>query len=120
MSSTTNNDWTPPQPREIETTGKKLASAAVELGADLVLTWNQAEDAVLGHIVARELAVGIAYANEVEGILDTFGALTGHNVLVVFAEAPKEPGITALTGLVTTSGARLAGILEPDSVVETD
>ncbi|RBP61516.1 hypothetical protein DFO66_12150 [Brevibacterium sanguinis] len=120
MSSVANDDWTPPQPPEVETTGKRLASEASELGADLVLIWNQVEDAVLGHIVARELGVGIAYANEVEGILDTCGALAGCRVLVVFAETPKDSDITALTGLIATSGASLAGILEPGRVLATD
>lgn len=112
-----NNEWTPPQPQEIETTGKNLASGAAELDADLVLTWNQPEDAVLGHIVARELGFGIAYANEVEGILDTFGSLAGRTVLIVFAETPKESGVTALTGLITSSGARVAGVIGPDGAV---
>lgn len=112
-----NSEWTPPQPPETEKLGQSLARDAKDLKVDTVLTWSQPEDTVIGHVVARELGIGTVYANEVEGILDTFGSLTGLNVLIVFAETPNESEVTALTGLVENSAARVAKIVGPEGEV---
>lgn len=112
-----NSEWTPPQPAETEKLGQRVAREATELKVDTVLTWNEPEDTVLGHVVARELGIGTVYANEVEGILDTFGSLDGLSVLIVFAGTPRETEITALTGLVENSNARVAMMVGPEGKV---
>jgi len=59
----------PASPKEIEKAGKKLAQALVSQSISVVVCWDKAEDAVLAHVVARELGVPVCYAYESGGIM---------------------------------------------------
>ena len=59
----------PVDPKETEKAGKKLAQALGSQSISVVVCWDKAEDAVLAHVVARELGVPVCYAYESGGIM---------------------------------------------------
>lgn len=99
------------EPETAETTGRHLAAQLGDVGAHAVLSWDVTEDAVLGHIVARELHVPLWRAVDVEGIIELFRALPEGTAVVLVADAIRRPmDLTGLVGIVRHYGGRTAGI----------
>lgn len=76
--------------------------------ADAVLCWDAAEDAVLGHILARELQAQLWLATDIEGILSSDGVLpAGSRVVIACWHPSRQVDVTGLAGLVAHQDAQV-------------
>ena len=119
MTSTTGPEMTAPRrigdPRVVEETGRRLAAElARRLAEDkpsAVACWEVADDAVLAHVVARELGVPVWYALEVEGIVALDRDLQGPAAMVLVLERLESPSdVAGLAGVVANSGGRVVAV----------
>ena len=87
--------------------------------ADAVVCWDTAEDAVLGHVLARELQVQLWVATEIAGILSLDGDLPQGARVVIASSRPTKPvDVTGLAGLVAHAGGRLVGFVGGEALTE--
>lgn len=94
-----------------EALGAELASRLAPSQPEAVVVWAGAPTAVLGHVVARELAAKLAYAFADEGILGITSELeTGSRVVVVGYDWTEYPGLGSMTAFLESKGLRLVGI----------
>jgi len=97
-----------PRPEDIERDGTGLARAvtARDLTVDRVLVWDDAPAAVLGHVVARELGVGVTVVAEVEGLVELVDDLpAGEQVLLVSPAYRRPEEIMAMRSVTSRVGA---------------
>lgn len=99
------------QPATTETTGRNLAKQLNEVGAEAVLCWDVPEDAVLAHVVARELGVPLWRAVDVEGIIELARAIPKDTSVVLVADTLRQPtSLAGLIGIVSHHGGRAVGV----------
>lgn len=107
------NDTSPilDDPARTERVGIRLAERLGGLGVTAVACWDSSEDAVLAHVVARELGVGLRLANEVEGIITLERPLPdGTVVALVGEELTARTAVSGLAGVARHSGARVIAV----------
>lgn len=111
-------------PARTERVGTRLADRLSGKGITAVVCWNASEDAVLAHVVARELGVGLRLADEIEGIITLEGVLPdGAVVALVGSELTARTAVSGLAGVARHSGGRIAAVATvrtPAVVTETE
>jgi hypothetical protein len=76
----------------------------------VVIAWEDPEDAVLAHVVARELGVRALRAWNADGLVDQSSALNADDRAVLVLDALRDPAaVRAVRGIVERDGAQLAG-----------
>lgn len=101
----------PVDPKETEKAGKKLAQALGSQSISVVVCWDKAEDAVLAHVVARELGVPVCYAYESGGIMGLESKLTaGASAALVADVFTHQNDLAGLAGVVTNSGYTVVAV----------
>lgn len=107
------NDTSPTldDPARTERVGSGLAARLSGQGITTVVCWDTSEDAVLAHVVARELGVGLRLANEVEGIITLERPLPDDAVVgLVGEELTARTAVSGLAGVARHSGARVIAV----------
>lgn len=98
-------------PARTERVGTRLAQRLAGQGITAIVCWDASEDAVLAHVVARELGVGLRLADEIEGIVTLERTLPdGAVVAMVGAELTARTAVSGLAGVVRHSGGRVAAV----------
>src|SRR5262249_55474451 len=88
-------------PSVVEAIGRRLAERLSTPGVGAVVSWDDLDDAVLGHVVARELGGQLSYAYVDEGILGvTPVPESGTKVVVVGYELTRYPGLGPLLSML--------------------
>lgn len=104
-----------------ERVGSLLAEALKGHGADVVVSWDGAEDAVLAHIVARDLGVRTAQVFESEGILRlTDPVMKGARALLLADTFRSANSLVGPIGLVHNVGATTVAVGSILSTVHLD
>lgn len=97
--------------KETEKAGKKLAQALGSQSVSVVVCWDKAEDAVLAHVVARELGVPVCYAYESGGIMGLESKLpAGASAALVADVFTHQNDLAGLAGVVTNSGYTVVAV----------
>lgn len=111
-------------PARTERVGARLAERLRGHGITVVVCWDASEDAVLAHVVARELGVGLRLAEEVEGIITLERPLPEAAVVALVAEdLTARTAVAGLAGVTRHSGAQVAAVATtrtPAVVAETE
>lgn len=98
-------------PARTERVGTRLAQRLAGQGITAIVCWDASEDAVLAHVVARELGVGLRLGDEIEGIVTLERTLPdGAVVAMVGAELTARTAVSGLAGVVRHSGGRVAAV----------
>lgn len=98
-------------PAGAEKLGAALAGRLAPLQPDLLLVWQDVEDAVLGFIVARELGVPMIRAYDAEGIVACSGEVPSRARVVAVTDAVRDSNVLlALRSLVERSDGTLLGV----------
>lgn len=96
-------------PVRTETVGATLAAAMAGIDVSTVVCWDSSEDAMLAHVVARELGAHLVLAVEIEGIVSLLHPLAEDaRVALVAEEFPARTGLAGLAGVVRHAGGRVA------------
>ncbi len=107
-------------PPGAEDLGRRLAEQARALAPTVVLLWEDPEDVVLGHIVARELGVPAARGYNADGLVGLVGSLPAAGRVLLLADAFRDPtAVRALRALVHQQGGEVAGtavLLDTDAL----
>lgn len=99
------------QPARTEQVGAALAAAVADLDIGTVVCWDTTEDAVLGHVAARELGAELCLAVEIEGIVSLLQPLSGDTrVALVSEEFKARTGLAGLAGVVRHSGGTVVAV----------
>jgi hypothetical protein len=107
----TNETPTLDDPARTERVGTALAGRLRDKGITAVVCWDDSEDAVVAHVVARELGVGLRLAEEIEGIVTLERPLPENAVVALVAEElTARTAVAGLAGVVRHSGARVAAV----------
>lgn len=105
---------TPPllaDPQLVERTGSGLAARLREVAPTAVACWDSSEDAVLAHVVARELGTGVWRATEIEGIVALERELpAGARVALVGERFRTGPAVAGLSGVVVHGGGSVVAV----------
>jgi hypothetical protein len=83
-------------PADVETIGAALAEALREHRLDAVAVWSTRDEAVLAHIVARELKATVCYADEIEGLVSLQPEIAPGSRTVLLATAWHTPSRLAV------------------------
>lgn len=84
-------------------------SKQLEAHGEVVLVWQDPEDLVLGHIVARELGVTVARAFDADGLIEFVGRFPQHAAVVILADMFRdETVLRALDALVAQRGGHVS------------
>ncbi len=119
MTTATGPDMTTPRritdPAVLELSGRELAAGVLDrLGggqATAVACWENADDAVLAHVVARELSVPVWHALEVEGLVALDRDLADATATVLVLESLQAPSdIAGLAGVVANNGGQVVAV----------
>ncbi len=91
-----------------EALGLRLAEALKPHSPTLVVTWDDIENSVLAHIVARELGVGALRVVDASGVLDFDGAFGEADRAVIVADAFRSGfAINAMRALTEQHGGQV-------------
>lgn len=91
-----------------EALGLRLAEALKPHGPTLVVTWDDIENSVLAHIVARELGVNAVRVVDASGVLDFDGAFGEADRAVIVADAFRSGfAINAMRALTEQHGGQV-------------
>src|SRR5690606_7537298 len=102
-----------------ERVGALLAERLTDRAVDVVLSWDESEDTVLAHIVARELGVHTVQVFNQGGILFlTSDISSGEKVLLVSDAFRSSHALLGPIGLVHSVGAEVVGIAATESSIE--
>jgi hypothetical protein len=98
-------------PPDVDVLGAALAEEirAVAAPAALVV-WDTSDEAVLAHVVARHLGVGVLRASEAEGLLALTPDLTAGTPLALLATQWGERRLATLRTLVANRGGRVVAV----------
>lgn len=98
-------------PAGAEALAGELARRVAERGATLVVIWEDVEDIVLGHVVARELGVPVLRAFNADGLVGHVGPLPGGARGILVTDSPRDPlASRALRALLERAGGTLLGV----------
>ncbi len=97
-------------PTGAEELGRLLADRVREFKPTAVLLWEDPQDIVLGHVVARELGVHAVRSYNEEGLAQLVGVLPPKSRVVLLADAFREPGfVRAMSGVVEQHDGAVVG-----------
>ncbi|MQA82806.1 MAG: hypothetical protein GEV10_30860 [Streptosporangiales bacterium] len=106
-------------PARTERMGTAIATEVAALDASTVVCWDVSEDAVLAHVVARELGVDLVRAVEIEGIVALLQPIVdGARVVLVAETFRARTGLAGLSGVVTHAGGVVVAVGAATGVVE--
>ena len=97
--------------RGVEQLGAELARRLADHGPELVLVWQDVEDVLLAHIVARELGVGVVRAYDADGRVAYTGTFpAAARVAIVTDLVRDDTAVRALRQLVAQQSGEVVGI----------
>lgn len=106
-------------PARTEQMGGAIAAEMASLDVSAVVCWDLSEDAVLAHVVARELGVGLVRAVEIEGIVALLQPVAeGARVALVAETFRARTGLAGLSGVVTHGGGTVVAVGAATGAVE--
>lgn len=117
-STGTNKINTVGDPAAADVVGRALARRirdAVQ-AVDLVAVWDFAEDAVLAHIVARELGARVVRASDVEGILELDTTVPDGARVVLLSDAFRRGTLSPLAALLAHRGGVVVAVATVDGI----
>lgn len=95
-------------PAGAEELAGELAARLRELTPSVIVVWEDAEDVVLGHVVARELGVRMVRAYDADGLVGTNSDLPSGARVAFVADAVRDPRvILAARALAERDGGSL-------------
>ena len=95
-------------PAGVETLGQRLAKQLLPLQVNAVLVWEDIEDLVLAHVVARELGVAVVRAFDDGGLVRSEGVIEPGNNVVVLSDTFRDGTVVrALGSLIELHKAHL-------------
>lgn len=98
-------------PAGAQTLGRSLAQRVADLGADVVVVWQDLEDVVLGFVVAAELGRSLVRAYNDDGLVGHAPELGyGRRALLVTDRVRDTRPIQAVGALLDTRGGTLVGV----------
>lgn len=98
-------------PTRTERVGGELATAMDGLSVTAVVCWDNTEDAVLGHVVARQLGTELVLAVGIEGIVSLLQSLPADaRVALVAEEFRARTGVAGLAGVVRHAGGETVAV----------
>jgi len=107
-------------PAGAERLGAALAEAVAAVGTprpDLVVVWQDPEDLVLGHVVARELGTAVVRFVDLDGLVGHEGSLPRNASAVVVTDAVRDPAVVrAIAAVLDRAGGSVvavAGLVAP-------
>lgn len=113
----TDPEVVPTDPAVIERAGIAMADRLVEVGTPLVVCWYGPEDAVLAHVVGRQLGTRVHYLTDVDGILKVVDELAGPaDAIFVTWRLWRGSNLAGVRGLVAYHGCELVAV----AAVEAD
>jgi hypothetical protein len=90
----------------VERVGKALADQLRPYGPNVVSFWNTGDEAVLGHVVARELGASVLRADDVKGVLSFSGELpTDARVALLATAWTNARWLESLSSVMRSSSA---------------
>lgn len=90
---------------------RALAQGARHLNPNLVIIWEEVEDVVLAHILARELSVNVVRAFDDDGLVGFMGSFPqGARALLVTDLVRSESPLRAVEELVSQQGGQMVGL----------
>lgn len=106
-------------PARTERMGKAIATEASALDVSTVVCWDLSEDAVLAHVVARELGVGLVRAVEIEGIVALLQPIADGARTALVAEIFRaRTGLAGLSGVVAHAGGVVVAVGSASGAIE--
>ncbi|OLT08863.1 hypothetical protein BJF90_12110 [Pseudonocardia sp. CNS-004] len=98
-------------PRDVDVLGARLAEEIRAVAAPTALVvWDTSDEAVLAHVVARSLDVGVLRAFEVEGILGLDPDIADGTPVALLATQWGERRLATLRTLVENRGGRTVAV----------
>lgn len=107
------------EPTRVERVGTSLAEQLRQLQPSVVGCWDSSEDAVLAHVVARELGISTRPAVEIEGIVSLLRPVREGGRVVLVAESFAPRSLAALAGVMRHAGATVVGVGAVTGPVDT-
>ncbi len=101
-------------PAGAEELGGELAARLRDVAPDAIVVWEDAEDVVLGHVVARELGVPMVRAYDADGLIGTNGELPRQPRVALVADAIRDARVVRAASALA---ARDGGSLEATAVL---
>jgi hypothetical protein len=103
------------QPRKLEAVGIALAAQLRTDALGAVVCWDYINDAVLAHVVARELGLDVWHTTIDEGLVTLHRPLPEGATVILVAERfdMVTATIAALSGIVVNRGGRIAALVSP-------
>jgi hypothetical protein len=91
-----------------EELGCLLAEASRDAAVDVVVVWQDAEDLVLAHVVARELGVRVVRTFDADGLVGHHGDFPPNARALIVADTLRDPSVgRALEQLVRQQGGQV-------------
>lgn len=107
-------------PAGAEDLGGALAAELAGHRVDLVVVWEDVEDAVLGFVVARHLGVPVVRTYNADGLVEHVGPIPSGGRAVLVTDAPRDGAAArAVRALLARRGGELLGVaalLDPPKV----
>lgn len=110
-------------PAAADAAGRALAAGIRDAAgaADVVAVWDHAEDAVLAHVVARELGARVVRGSDVEGILELDTEVPTAARAVVLSDAFRHgTALSPLAALLAHRGAEVVAVAAIDATDALD
>ncbi|MEV4330997.1 hypothetical protein AB0K02_10705 [Streptomyces sp. NPDC049597] len=108
----------------VEFVGRSLADALRPHDATTVVFWNTSDEAVLGHVVARELGAAVVRADEVEGVVALSADIPAGARVALLATAWTHPmrlqALVTMARLVRVEIVAVASVLASPERPEGD
>jgi len=101
-------------PAGVERLGTELArsvSAAVATTPDLVVVWQDPEDLVLAHVVARELGTTVLRLMDLDGLVGHEGPVPRHASAVIVSDAVRDGSVVrAMVALIERANSTVVAV----------
>lgn len=95
-------------PIGVEELGRRLADAVRPYAANVVVIWEDIEDILLAHVVARELSIGVVRAFDADGLVDVTGSFPSGTRAAILTDVVRyEAPLRAVEELVRQQGGQI-------------
>ncbi|MET7994727.1 hypothetical protein ABZU76_27920 [Amycolatopsis sp. NPDC005232] len=101
---------TPTDPAATEVVGSALAELLAQHTLDQVAVWHGADDAVLAHVVARQLGATVTRASELEGVVGFHPPVTAGTRIALVGTAWEPARLRTLLNLAATARAEVVAV----------
>jgi hypothetical protein len=99
------------EPGHVEDAGRALAVELAQVETNLVVCWEDPGDAVLAHVVARELGVAISYLSSEEGVFALDSEIDPDSRAVFVTQAvTNNSNLRGIDGLLRHHRIRLVAV----------